>query len=185
MNRKFYEKITTEHMIIEPSSIDSEGKSYWIDFYVDLKTETHDAMSVCGATVFVNYDEDYLRFEWEPDREPTYVPYGNTYVLYDSGEGGLESVDTSDALEIEEVQIRSIDDLDQAYDWGSTPMGQDDIILMLEDIGVSMQEFEEVLNSMKKRALEMVNEQIEEFYEDPCNWPSKPKDEGPDYDPYE
>ena len=42
-----------------------------------------------------NFD---ITFEvtWESDSEPTYVPYGSTSVLYDSGEGGIDHIELVD-----------------------------------------------------------------------------------------
>ena len=33
---------------------------------------------------------------WEEDGEPTYVPYGSTSVMYDSGEGGIDYIEIID-----------------------------------------------------------------------------------------
>lgn len=62
------------------------------------------------ATVFGHLDagflNGYINFEakcswsvdvaWEPDGEPTYVPYGDRQVLFDDGLGGVDSVSVSD-----------------------------------------------------------------------------------------
>ncbi len=39
----------------------------------------------------LGYDSD-IDIEWEEDGAPTYVPYGDDYVLYDDGKGGIDSV---------------------------------------------------------------------------------------------
>ena len=50
--------------------------------------------------------------EWEDDGEPTYVPYGSTRVLYDSGEGGIDSIDIVDTDLSVDSWINVTDDAD-------------------------------------------------------------------------
>lgn len=62
------------------------------------------------ATAFGHLDagflKGYVNFEakcswsvdvvWEPDGDPTYVPYGDRQVLFDDGKGGVDSVSVRD-----------------------------------------------------------------------------------------
>jgi hypothetical protein len=61
-----------------------------------------------GAQLFGNMSDDEHEVEfdaridvtfevsWEEDGEPTYVPYGSTSVMYDSGEGGIDHIEVID-----------------------------------------------------------------------------------------
>ncbi len=63
-----------------------------------------------GVTVNLDmiWGHDDFEFEWEPDGEATYVPYGETSVLYDSGEGGLASVEVS--ADVDDYQFLDFED---------------------------------------------------------------------------
>ena len=185
MKKNLYENIQINNIIIEPIEVDEDGYEYWSNFYLYLKNKNNSKILICGATAILDYDENSLEFQWEPDGEPTYVPYGNASVLYDSGEGSLESVDTSQALDFKEINLYSINDTNNPDEWEEEPLGQDDIILMLEDMGISIDEFEDVIKVIKERTIEMADKSIQDYYDDPDNWPEKPEDDGPDYDPYD
>lgn len=185
MKKNLYEDIQINNIIIEPIEVDDNGYEYWSNFYLYLKNKNNSKNLICGATAVLDYDENYLEFQWAPDGDPTYVPYGNASVLYDSGEGGLESVDTSQALDFKEIDLYPINDANHPGNWEDEPLGQDDIILMLEDIGISIDEFEDVIKVIKQRTIEMADKSIQDYYDKPSNWPEKPEDDGPDYDPYD
>ena len=117
----------------------------------------------------VEWNEDVIDFTWEPDGEPTYVPYGSTSVIYDSGEGGLESVDASGASFVD--------------DHGFVSYDNPDITLREEEVLELLQCSEADLNSLVDEASSHVERNVdvylEEWYYD--NPPEKPEYE-PDYD---
>lgn len=84
------------------------------DDRIFVEIDEFDVDDFCGdaleATAFGHLDagflNSYINFEakcswsidvvWEPDGEPTYVPYGDRQVMYDDGRGGVDSVSASD-----------------------------------------------------------------------------------------
>lgn len=106
-----------------------------------------------GAQLFGNMSDDEHEVEfdaridvtfeviWEEDSEPTYVPYGSTSVMYDSGEGGI------DHIEIIDIDI----DVDNWIDVTDDPDGvelTDDEVEQL--FGMSIDE-------IKKQILDQLN----------------------------
>lgn len=124
-----------------------------------------------GVTVNLDmsWDHDDFEFEWEPDGEPTYVPYGDTDVLYDSGEGGLASVEVS--ADVDDYQFGDYEDPDK-------PITKEQA---LEILGCSKEDLDDLMKEVESFAVSCTEEALEDYYEDPNHWPEKPGPDEPDY----
>lgn len=139
--------------------------------YVDIyKQDNKDV----GVTAFfeVSWDSDNFEFHWEPDGEPTYVPYGDTSVEYDNGEGGLESVDV-------------YADCDNYYFIELGNSAEEGIDLskeqVLQILGCSEEELDHLMQEIEAKVISHAEDLLLDYYEDPDHWPEKPEYE-PDYD---
>lgn len=117
----------------------------------------------------VVWDSDSIEFDWEPDGPATYVPYGEQSVLYDSGEGGLESVDASNAVDCEDYKFVDSDDEE-------VELSREQVI---EVLGCTEEELDDIIARLTELVIHNVAVNLEEWYED--NPPEKPEYE-PDYD---
>lgn len=117
----------------------------------------------------VVWDNDNIEFEWEPDGEPTYVDYGSQSVLYDSGEGGLESVNASGVVDCEDFKFVDADDEE-------VELSREAVVKML---GCSEAELDAVIVELTKLVCYNVEVDLEEYFME--NQPDKPEYE-PDYD---
>lgn len=116
----------------------------------------------------VRWDSANIEFNWESDGAATYVPYGEQSVLYDDGKGGLDSVDVSGIADI------------YSYDYKYN----DKIITeeqAIELLGCSQEDFNEAVTELCKIVPLITENLIEDYYDDPWNWPEREDDE-PDYD---
>lgn len=125
-----------------------------------------------GVTVDLDmtWDHDDFEFGWEPDGEPTYVPYGDASVLYDGGEGGLESVEVD--ADVEDYQF-----LDYEKPDPDKPMTKE---RALEILRCSEEDLDDLMEEIEAFAINHAKADLEEYYEDPNNWPEKPEQE-PEY----
>lgn len=150
------------------SEIYCSDDSGWI--YIDITKPGEE-----GVGVTVNLDmvwsHDDFEFEWEADGEPTYVDYGSTSVMYDSGEGGLESVEVH--ADVEDYQFLDFDDPDI-----DAPITKEQVLQIL---GCSEEDLNDLMKEVEALAVSHAEADLEEYYEDPYNWPEKPEYE-PDYD---
>lgn len=126
-----------------------------------------------GVTVKLDmtWNHDDFEFEWESDGDPTYVPYGSTSVLYDSGEGGLASVKVS--ADVDDYQLLNFEDSDPDH-----PITKEQA---LEILGCSEEDLDDLMKEVKALAISCTETALEEYYEDSDHWPEKPEHE-PDYD---
>lgn len=152
--------------------VDSENycpdDSGWI--YIDITKPGEEGV---GVTVNLNmvWSHNDFEFEWEADGEPTYVPYGNTSVLYDSGEGGLESVEAY--ADAEDYQFLDLEDPDI-----DSPLTKEQVLGIL---GCSEEDLADLMKEVEALAISCTKAELEDYYEDPDNWPEKTEYE-PDYD---
>ncbi len=125
-----------------------------------------------GVTVNLDmiWGHDDFEFEWEPDGEATYVPYGETSVLYDSGEGGLASVEVS--ADVDDYQFLDFEDPDRQLTKEQA----------LEILGCSEEDLDDLMKEVEALAVSHAEAALEEYYEDSDNWPERPEPEEPDYD---
>lgn len=138
--------------------------------YVDIYKQDNNEV---GVSVFfeVSWDSDSFEFYWEPNGEPTYVPYGDTSVMYDSGEGGLESVDVyADWDDYYFIELGESSD--------GTKLTKEQVLQIL---GCSEEELDLLMKEIKDKVIIHTEELLVEYYEDPNHWPDKPERE-PDYD---
>lgn len=119
----------------------------------------------------MTWDHDDFDFEWESDGEPTYVPYGETSVLYDSGEGGLESVEVD--ADVEDCQF-----LDYEAPDPDRPITKE---RALEILGCSEEDLDDLMKEAEAMAIDYTEDALEDYYDDPNNWPEKPGLEEPEY----
>ena len=157
---------------LQYSFIDSEiycpDDGGWV--YIDI---TKPGEKGIGVTVNLDmiWSHDDFEFEWEADGEPTYVPYGSTSVLYDSGEGGLESVEVS--AEVDDYQFLDFEDPDI-----DSPLTKEQV---LEILGCSEEDLIDIMKEVEALAVSCTELELEEYYDDSDHWPEKPEYE-PDYD---
>lgn len=138
--------------------------------YVDIYKQDNNEV---GVSVFfeVSWDSSNFEFYWEPDGEPTYVPYGDTSVMYDSGEGGLESVDVyADWDNYYFIELGESSD--------GTKLTKEQVLQIL---GCSEEELDLLMKEIADKVISHAEESLIDYYEDPDNWPDKPEYE-PDYD---
>ena len=126
-----------------------------------------------GVTVNLDiiWNRDNFEFEWEADGEPTYVPYGSTSVMYDSGKGGLASVEVQ--AEVDDYQFLDLEDPDI-----DSPLTKEQV---LEILGCSEEDLADLMKEIEVLAVYYAEADLEEYYDDSDNWPEKPEYE-PDYD---
>jgi hypothetical protein len=150
------------------SEIYCSDDSGWI--YIDITKPGEEGI---GVTVNLDmvWSHDDFEFEWEADGEPTYVDYGSQSVLYDSGEGGLESVEVH--ADVEDYQFLDFDDPDI-----DAPITKEQV---LEILGCSEEDLNDLMKEVEALAVSHAEADLEEYYEDPDNWPDRPEYE-PDYD---
>ena len=117
----------------------------------------------------VSWDNDNIEFDWEADGEPTYVDYGSQSVLYDNGEGGLESVNASGVVDCEDFKFVDADDEE-------VELSRE---LVVEMLGCSEADLDEIIAELTKLVCYNVEVDLEEYFID--NQPEKPEYE-PDYD---
>jgi hypothetical protein len=112
--------------------------------------ETDDAEVYFSATFICSYE-----IEWEPDSDPTYVPYGSRMVLFDKGEGGIEDVDVTDI----DIDIDGWEDDD-----GNEITGAD----VAKILGVSADAVEKaILDEMKSQIITEAERYAEKHAEKP------------------
>ena len=126
-----------------------------------------DPSKVVLVTVEVSCDTDSVNFDWEPDGAPTYVPYGEGSVLYDNGEGGLDSVDASNSCSSDDITYQNESEEDITEEQA------------LDILECSKEELDRCVNLLKVAAESQAAEWLEDYYLD--NPPEKPEYE-PDYD---
>lgn len=106
--------------------------------------------------------------EWEPDGEPTYVPYGEQSVMYDDGKGGVESIDASNAISADGYKL--VDEDNNEYSFEN----------VCEMLRCEPNALTDEIQHVKDLAVEYYIDYIEDSYE-----PERPEDNEPDYDPYD
>ena len=141
----------------------------WV--YVDIYKQDNPDV---GITVFfeVSWESDSFEFEWEPDGEPTYVPYGNTSVMYDDGRGGLESVEVyADCDDYHFIELET--NMDEGTDLTREQV--------LQILGCSEEELRRLIKEIEEKVVDHTKDLLVDYYSDPDHWPDKPEYE-PDYD---
>lgn len=91
-----FSKISVEIDDVDFTDLDEEHIAADVDGHIDAP----------WLDEYVNFEAEYsasVEVEWEPDGEPTYVPYGDQSVLYDDGRGGLDSVGVGEG-DIDEIR---------------------------------------------------------------------------------
>ena len=157
---------------LQYSYVDSEiyclDDSGWV--FIDITKPGEEGIGVT-ANLDMIWSHDDFEFEWEADGEPTYVDYGSTSVLYDSGEGGLESVKVS--AEVDDYQFLDLEDPDI-----DLTLNKEQV---LEILGCSEEDLDDLMKEVKALAVICTEAELEEYYDDPDNWPERSEYE-PDYD---
>ena len=147
----------------EAYALDEHG---WVSFEITKPNDNE-------ARVFLDYETDWevssFKFNWEPDHPSTTVPYGDQWVSLDDGEGGLESVETN--VECIGYKFLNGDDPDIELD-------EDEVQAIF---GCTEEDLFDIIKETTKLAVKHTEDKLEEYYDDPWNWPEKPEDE-PDYD---
>lgn len=115
---------------------------------------------------------DNAEFEWEPDGEPTYVPYGEQDVLYDTGEGGVESVNVGTLEPDEEVYQLDENDVDRAT--------------VLQVLGLTEEQLNKIEAIATKLAGTYLKKYVEEYLVDePMYWPDRKSEDDRDWSDWE
>lgn len=142
------------------------GGRVLVDVYRPTEDDEERAITIAFE---VDWDEDAVDITWEPDGEPTYVPYGSTWALYDSGEGGLESVDASGASFVADHYLLSYNNLDN-------DLFEEEVLEILQ---CSEADLKSIIDEAAKVVERNIDVYLEEWYYN--NPPEKPECE-PEYD---
>lgn len=89
-----------ESLASSVEGIDVEVDDYDVRDHTNeyIEAEAHGYIDAKSLSEFIIFTADYsanVEVEWEPDGDPTYVPYGDRQVLFDDGKGGIDSVSVS------------------------------------------------------------------------------------------
>lgn len=119
-----------------------------------------------GITAFfeLSWDRDNFEFEWEADGEPTYVPYGNTSVMYDDGRGGLDYV-----VAYAECDDYYFIELDVSAEDG-TKLTKEQVSQIL---GCSEEELDRLMVEIEEKVISYAEDQLVDYYKDSDNWPDR------------
>lgn len=109
-----------------------------------------------GKSVYCTFEtvcnKSDIEFEYEPDGPATYVPYGETNVLYDNGRGSLIKVDATDAVEAEFVGLTTDDDKKISKE------------LACKTLGCELSMLEKAISICESKALDAMSAAAEKHY---------------------
>lgn len=138
---------------VENSEFDRKGKKgcNYVEVLISRKDDGE-------SYVLFTVEYDFCEYEVECNvyhGEPTYVPYGSTYVMYDNG------------IEVEVDVSTAFDDVDERlyiediYDTITIDKSK-----AIKILGCSEEEFEDALKKAKKLCLDEIQALAEEYYQE-------------------
>jgi len=153
-------KQTIDGINVELDDYDIELREDHVVAYMRLSSVDN---SDVGVELHFEYN-DYVanaEFSWEPDTAPTYVPYGEIYVMYDNGKGSLDSVHISEM--VPEDEVYKLDNGDQ--------INREEVLQILQ---VNEEQLQKLEKAARKLASDVLRKRVAQYIADDSDyWPER------------
>lgn len=164
-----------------PSKIEirhEDGEVYGANTWEQFSVINKDTGVILYAQAEADADEFEVDIDWEEDGPATYVPYGETSVLYDDGRGGVDGVSVDGSVDSVEFMSQENGENGESFE-PPFIMSYDDATVALDLTPV---EFKNVCIAIENQAAAIICDYLEEYYEE--NPPERDDDDywpEPDY----